>query len=613
MNFIYLFLFFISTIFIIYSYGFVLEKLLNLSNNNYNLGEKGIYAISFLLSISLIIHFFIPINYQVTIPIFLFGLLILIRNIKYIFYEINFIKIEFLSLVIILFPFIFIKNFHDDFNYYHLPYLNVVFSHKIIFGLGNLNNILIYPQNAWLDFISLFKLPIFENNIPHILNASIFFFFIIFNVEKFKQNNEKLLKSFNALLIILAFVLFSRLKDFGLEIIPQLILLLVTYFILEIYINKEINVEKNIEKILIFSMTAILLRIGSVSILPVVLIVLINFYKQTLNIFFNYKLILYCLLTSIVFFMKNIIISGCLIYPLSFTCVEESTLSWSIGKEIPEINKNVLHSFSRGWMFYAKEETETKEKFIFNPTKMTMSHKEYMDKNLIFWSKYWFKDPDTIRILNLILISFFIIIIFLIFNYYKITFIQFSKKTKKLYFVLILFIPQVVFWFLIGTPSMRLGGYAALIPIVLVLILIIISKILIKDFEIKKSIIVLLSISSFYFFYKNIDRVLNDYNNKNFNFNQPWPLHENLLLNEDYKINKIDGININLRLPTNKLLMGNLEDTNNYILHCGNIDMLCTPVKKFKCIKKIEKIKGYILIKKDLKKCLDIYKSNVLY
>ena len=59
--------------------------------------------------------------------------------------------------------------------------------------------------------------------------------------------------------------------------------------------------------------------------------------------------------------------------------------------------------------------------------------------------------------------------------------------------------------------------------------------------------------------------------------------------------------------------MGNLKDKNNYILHCGNIDMLCTPVKKFKCIKKIEKINGYILIKKDLKKCLDIYESNVLY
>ena len=177
MNFIYLFLFFISTIFIIYSYGFVLDKILNLSNKNYNFGEKGIYAISLLLTISLIIHFFMPLNYQVTIPIFLVGMLILIRNIKYIFYEINFVKKEFLLLIIVLLPFIFIKNFHDDFNYYHLPYLNVIFNYKVIFGLGNLNNILIYPQNAWLDFISLFSLPLFESNIPHILNASIFFFY----------------------------------------------------------------------------------------------------------------------------------------------------------------------------------------------------------------------------------------------------------------------------------------------------------------------------------------------------------------------------------------------------------------------------------------------------
>ena len=32
-----------------------------------------------------------------------------------------------------------------------------------------------------------------------------------------------------------------------------------------------------------------------------------------------------------------------------------------------------------------------------------------------------------------------------------------------------------------------------------------------------------------------------------------------------------------------------------------------------KCIKKIKKINGYIIIKKDLNKCLDIYNSNVLY
>ena len=66
-------------------------------------------------------------------------------------------------------------------------------------------------------------------------------------------------------------------------------------------------------------------------------------------------------------------------------------------------NNNFRKQFAAIGMTYDK----TKEKFIFNPTKMTMNHKEYMDKNVIFWSKYWFKDPDTIRILNLILISFF--------------------------------------------------------------------------------------------------------------------------------------------------------------------------------------------------------------
>ena len=66
------------------------------------------------------------------------------------------------------------------------------------------------------------------------------------------------------------------------------------------------------------------------------------------------------------------------------------------------MNKDILHSFSRGWMFYAKEKTKTKDKFIFNPINNVSSHKEYLKKSPKKWAKYWIKDPDTIRILNLI-------------------------------------------------------------------------------------------------------------------------------------------------------------------------------------------------------------------
>ena len=116
-----------------------------------------------------------------------------------------------------------------------------------------------------------------------------------------------------------------------------------------------------------------------------------------------------------------------------------------------------------------------------------------------------------------------------------------------------------------------------------------------------------------YFAYKNVDRIIDDYEKNIFSIYQPWPLHEELILDKDYKKILKNNIFINLRLPTNKLLMGNLENKNNYILHCGNINMLCTPEEKFRCIREIRNIFSYLFISNDTKNCLSLYKINVLY
>ncbi|MDP6625437.1 MAG: hypothetical protein QGG87_03140, partial [Nitrospinota bacterium] len=39
----------------------------------------------------------------------------------------------------------------------------------------------------------------------------------------------------------------------------------------------------------------------------------------------------------------------------------------------------------------------------------------------------------------------------------------------------------------------------------------------------------------------------------------PWPQHTKLIKNLDFKTLNINGYEINLRLPTNKLLVGNLN------------------------------------------------------
>tara|TARA_Y100000741_G_scaffold308682_1_gene251827 strand:+ start:194 stop:562 length:369 start_codon:yes stop_codon:yes gene_type:complete len=119
--------------------------------------------------------------------------------------------------------------------------------------------------------------------------------------------------------------------------------------------------------------------------------------------------------------------------------------------------------------------------------------------------------------------------------------------------------------------------------------------------------IFLFLISFGYFSYKNIERI-----NSNSNI-YPWPEKEILEENIDYKKVKIDNTIINLRMPTNKLLMGNLNEENNYILHCGNIKNLCTPIKKAQCIESINRKFNYIIITNNKSACLKLHKMHALY
>ena len=73
---------------------------------------------------------------------------------------------------------------------------------------------------------------------------------------------------------------------------------------------------------------------------------------------------------------------------MSFTCFSKNQISWSIDKEVPKINESVILSYTRGWMIYAKENTEGSDKFIFNPSKNLLTHNEYLSKGVKFWIKY---------------------------------------------------------------------------------------------------------------------------------------------------------------------------------------------------------------------------------
>ena len=219
---------------------------------------------------------------------------------------------------------------HYDAGLYHLNNQLWISSHKIIFGLGNVN--------MWFSWSSIYEyissLFWFGDNFIFLHFLNIIFFTLFFNFVYFQvtQNKNKFLKYSS-----LNLILFSILDNFGIngggngflffQTIgkPDLAFAVIFYISFILLID---SVAKNnfsfSELILLFysSLFAIQLKAFGLYLIP-----LLIFYVYKLGTFKNIlkktKLLSFLSLSWVT---KNIIISGCIQFPFDLTCFD--SLSW---------------------------------------------------------------------------------------------------------------------------------------------------------------------------------------------------------------------------------------------------------------------------------------------
>ena len=150
-----------------------------------NFGYVGLCGIYLLLLYSYLSNFVLAHSELHNILLHILGITLFFSKI---FNNLSKYKKEFfLTFLVFLFisSSLFMYKNHDDFYYYHLPYLNVLQFSNVIFGLANLNSVLAYPQNLWFNIFSLFRLPFIDYNGLQVLNGIFTFFFIIFCFENY--------------------------------------------------------------------------------------------------------------------------------------------------------------------------------------------------------------------------------------------------------------------------------------------------------------------------------------------------------------------------------------------------------------------------------------------
>jgi len=425
-------------------------------NSQFYLYFIGIIFISF---ISLILNFFTPLTPLVNSIVYI--LIIIAYSIKKKFIlnkeNINFLLISsFITFLLIIYS----NVNRPDAGLYHLPYTSIVNENKIIFGLSNIHfrfghvSILQYLSATNNNFLFL------ENGISIPLASIVSFFYIYFFYDIWKVATKKETSNLGNFfsLFVLIYIAFKigRYSEFGNDAIPHL-----SFFYLISYLLKTKIKEISFNKILFISVFTFINKstLGLIFIAPIIIFFLQNRFKLK-KIF--YSLFSLPALLLYLWLIKNIIVSGCVIYPIKLTCIKN--LSWTDIQKTANVNIE-SDAWSKGW-----------------PDRMDKNiSMEEFSKNLN-WIHAW--SNKHLKYILTIIIP-YIVILVIITLCIKIKFKSIIRKNNEnlnIRFFLCLIISSVgTFSFLLFFPLYRYGYSYIVTLISLLFIFLIKNKLTVKE------------------------------------------------------------------------------------------------------------------------------------
>ncbi len=495
----------------VFGYGFFFSNKLTKYNNfeltDVSLGLIGIFGIFFLIIISFVTNLFVPHNDVHNYIILFLGIFLLL---KYSTKNWSQIKINFFLLAFSLSIF-FVLHFkaHDDFSYYHLSFISNLTNNKIEFGLGHFD--VAFNHVSSLFYLhSLFKTPL-TNDLYYFVGQSwivIFSNIILFESIFTKYKNSKLSTSFYLSIFCLIFinVFFYRIAEHGTDRSAQILFFLSFIFIILIFESK--NFSNKFFEILLIIFTLIV-TIKSFYLLYSILLFLVYLkyfkFNQILQVFKKFPIIYLCVTSVIFLVVYNISHSGCMIYPISFTCFDQFFWGYS---------KTQVSTYMEWYELWSK--AGATPNMIVEDKKYYLYYFNWVSN----WMQNYFFNKFSDYLLGIIFTIFVCITIFRAKNFS----LRGFKKFNYLYFLLIILFFE---WF-INHPALRYGGYVLVFLILTFPFSVILRNQNYYYNKKKNTIKYLFFIILCLFCYRNIDRII--YETKIYN--------SNFISNPHYKINK---------------------------------------------------------------------------
>jgi len=478
-------------------FGFILSNK-NKKNLDY-FSTQLLYGLIILTFIALLLNFFFPLSQNLNTLVLILPLIILIKK-KNIYFNKQFLIFLIISTIIISLLIIESNVYRPDAGLYHLPYIKILNDEKIIFGLSNLH--FRYGHISIMQYLSAISNNfIFKDNgivYAQALVASAVITNFSYKIFILNKNKEYSFYFFYLVgsLIFISYKM-NRYSEYGNDAPSHFFLFFLISEILSLKNHKIKDICNN------FILIAFII-FNKLTLLICLFLGLISLNKNNLIEIFKLKRFYFLIFFTFLWFIKNIIVSGCVLYPIKSLCYEN--LLWSNIKEVRSVSTE-NEAWAKGWPDYVKIQKQNNKEII---------KKKEFSKNF-YWLPYW--SNGHLKIILKIIIPYlsFLFLIIIILKFYNNSKKNFIVNKKYIYLISIMFLASI-FWF-IKVPIYRYG-YSYFIS--LISLLFAYTCMHFSDFKnnINKLFNYLLIFCILILVTKNIFRIIKIDNNYN---NYPWP------------------------------------------------------------------------------------------
>jgi len=487
----------------IVGYGLYSLKLLKIKFDFINFGYAGLFGIYILIVYSYFSNLFIAHTETHNLAILCIGLILFVYLIKqkYSSYKSEII-FSFIVFVLLFCAVLQFKN-HDDFPYYHFPYTYYLTQQSLHIGIGQFNHGFRTPSSIFY-INSLFYLPyakfyLFNFFSLFILGfANIILLKKIHNYFKFISTKDKQL-NFIHFLSLLSFVFinifFYRLSEYGTD---RAAMVLIFLFVIELLNFVNLKSIKTFNLFYIYLLGALIISFKAFYILYIIFIIPLflyilkkkkNYIQTSYFLFFNKYFVLFLFLFLFILF-TYFINTGCLVYPLSFTCFDG--MSWGIPLTQVEQMSDWYELWSKGGA----------------APNFRIDNPETYIKNFN-WVSNWINIYFFNKVSDFLLGIIFLISIFLF--CFRVAF--FNRKIIRVdnhvYLVYLLIFVLGIEWFY-NHPALRYGGYHIIALLIFIPLAVKLSSSQTDLKKYTKVAIVLVSITTIIFISRNINRMNNE-------------------------------------------------------------------------------------------------------